>query len=131
MPFYAAARLTEIVGAVALFGPKVKVFQLSQSQWHEAGDAGFAITSEGEVGFRRFLVGLQTAFRSSKGDWGPRLLFGRLSDWSAHETADPASDPVRAVIRPHIIQTIPVGPIDPIFRIPVQTRHLPPRPSSP
>ena len=115
LPFYAAMQVCEVVGAVAQHGPKVHMRQLDDdAMWH-AGAAGYAIAGEGADGIRRFLDELQSSFRAGRHAWGPRAMFGRLYEWLAHETADPAFHPVRDVIRRHVIQTMPVGPGDEIF----------------
>src|SRR3546814_14245615 len=72
MPFYAAARVSEVVGAIALFGPKVRMPQLTQTEWYQAGNAGFGIMPEGAGGMRGWLVGLQEGFGSGTGGGGPR-----------------------------------------------------------
>jgi hypothetical protein len=115
LPFYAAMQVCEVIGAVAQHGPKVHLHQLdADAMWH-AGAAGYAIAAEGEDGIRRFLDDLQSSFHAGRHAWGPKALFGRLYEWLAHETDDSALDPMRDVIRRHVIETMPVGPGDELF----------------
>jgi hypothetical protein len=108
-------QVCEVIGAVAQHGPKVHLRQLDENAMWHAGAAGYAIASDGEDGIRRFLDDLQTRFHAGRHAWGPKALFGRLYEWLAHETDDPALDPVRDVIRQHVIETMPVGPGDELF----------------
>jgi hypothetical protein len=47
-----------------------------------------------------------------------------LYEWLAHESNDPAYDPLREVIKTHVIETMPVGPGDDIFGVKIETRRL-------
>jgi hypothetical protein len=126
LPFYAAAKACEVIGAVAMHGIRFRTDRLSDTEWHEAGATGFAIASGGEDGIRTFLSALQGQgrFAATKGDWGPRVVFGRLYEWLAHESEDAAYDPLRDVIRRHVIETMPVGPGDDVFGREVTVRRL-------
>ena len=124
LPFYAAAKACEVIGAAATHGIRFRADRLSDAEWHEAGAVGFGIASGGEDGIRAFLSGLQDRFASTKGDWGPRLVFGRLYEWLAHESDDVAYEPLRDIIRRHVIETMPVGPGDDVFGLEVTVRRL-------
>lgn len=124
LPFYAAARLCEVVGAVDLNGPEVRIHDLAEDQWWAAGEAGFDSISEGPDGLRRLLDHMASHYWYSRGGAGPKRLFGRLYEWLAHESEDPAYDPVRDVIRQHVLDTLPVGPGDDIFGYAVTERRL-------
>lgn len=124
LPFYAAAKTCEVIGAIATLGIRFRTDRLSDAEWHEAGAAGFEIASAGEDGIRAFLSRLQDRVRSAKGDWGPRLVFGRLYEWLAHESEDAAYEPLRDIIRRHVIETMPVGPGNDVFGHEVMVRRL-------
>lgn len=124
LPFHAAARLGEVVGAVAVHGPQVRINALTDDEWWAVSDAGYDIVAEGPTGIRALLDRLAASFWSRKGGTGPKALFGRLYEWLAHETDDPAYEPVREVIRQHVMETMPVGPGDEIFGHPVTDRRL-------
>jgi hypothetical protein len=59
-----------------------------------------------------------------RNDWGPRLVFGRLYEWLAHESDDAAYEPLRDIIRRHVIETMPLGPGDDVFGREVTVRRL-------
>ncbi len=124
LPLYAAVKACEVIGAIATHGTRVKAEHLSSDQWHGAGAAGFEIASEGEDSIRAFLAGLQDHLTSTKGDWGPRLAFGRLYEWLAHESDDPAYDPLRDIIRRHVVATMPLGRGDKVFGCEVRARQI-------
>lgn len=124
LPLYAAAKVCEVIGAIATHGIRFRADRLSDAEWHEAGAVGFGIASGGEDGIRNFLSGLQDRVRSAKGDWGPRLVFGRLYEWLAHESEDAAYEPLRDIIRRHAIETMPLGPGDDVFGHEVTVRRL-------
>jgi hypothetical protein len=115
LPFYAAARFTELLGAVALRGLKAPLRKFTEDDWWEAGAAGFAVTSLGEESVRGWLSELQAAFTGKTGYAGGRALYGRLYETLAHDSDGPAYDPVRQLIRDHAIATLPLGPGDELF----------------
>jgi hypothetical protein len=124
LPFYAAAKICEVIGAIVTHGIRFRVERLTDSEWYHAGAAGFQIASGGEDGIRTFLSSLQDRFASTKGDWGPRLVFGRLYEWLAHESEDDAYQPLRNIIQRHVIETMPIGPGEEIFGQEVTVRRL-------
>ncbi|MBB3399127.1 type II toxin-antitoxin system VapC family toxin [Rhizobium sp. BK060] len=54
---------------------------------------------------------------------GGRSLFGRLYEMVAHETRDPAFDPIRDIMKDVAIRSLPLGPGDEFFG-PVTERRL-------
>lgn len=124
LPFHAAAKTCETVGAVVTHGIRFAREALSDADWHEAGAVGFEIASTGEAGIRAMLTHLQENAPPRKGDWGPRSYFGRLYEWLAHESEDDAYDPLRDIIRRHFIETLPVGRGDEIFGRKIEFRRL-------
>lgn len=124
LPFYAAARACEMLGAVASRGIRFYANSLSEDDWYVCGGHGYAIAESGEDAIRLLLSSLQDSFRATKHDWGARSIFGRLYEWLAHENSDEAYDPLRSLITRHVIDTMPVGPGDEIFGKPVEYRKL-------
>ncbi|WP_457093361.1 TniQ family protein [Microvirga sp. P5_D2] len=124
LPFYAAAKTCEVIGAITTYGIRFRMDLLSDTERQEVAAEGFGIASAGEHGIRRFLSDLQDRFRSAKGDWGPRLVFGRLYEWLAHESEDAAYEPLRDIIRRHVMETLPVGPEEEVFGQGVLFRRL-------
>lgn len=123
-PAYAACRIAEVVGAVACHGTRFRQSALGEPEWHRAGATGFAIVDAGPASIGGFLDGLAVSFSSGSAEWGPRAMYGRLYEWLAHESEDAAYDPLRRVMREHVIATLPVGPGDELFGIPVETRRI-------
>lgn len=115
LPFYVAARFTELLGAVVTRGLKAPIRGFSGDDWWQAGTAGFSVTSCGEDGIRNWLSEKQASFGGKTGDVGGRALYGRLYETLAHDCDDPAYDPVRKLIREHAIDTLPLGPGDDFF----------------
>jgi hypothetical protein len=89
LPLEAVIRLSENLGALLTFGHKVRLEDLKEPDFHEAGACGFQVLSSGEAGIRRALGTLQRTFFDSGSDWGPRAMFGRLYEWLAYENDDP------------------------------------------
>lgn len=124
LPFHAAAKTCETLGAIAVRGIRFAVGNLSEADWHEAGAAGYEIAQAGEPAIRTLLTRLQEAAPPSLADWSPKTFYGRLYEWLAHESEDTAYDPLRDIIQRHFIETMPVGPGDEIFGRPVTVRRL-------
>lgn len=112
LPFYVAVRLTEMIGGMILFGKNFHSSKLSPRDWLNAGREGFAVTSEGEDGIRKFLSqGFGNYLQSQRGVGG-KILFGSLHTWLLQSSKNPDYDPVRELIRNHVMDTLPVGPGD-------------------
>ena len=123
-PAYAAARICEFVGAVSEFGVRFHSAELTPNAWWHAGGLGYEIVRAGPEGIGPFLCGLQSQSSGSQKAWAPRMMYGRLYEWLAHESEDSSYDPLRHLIREHAIDTLPLGPGEEIFGIPVETRKL-------
>lgn len=124
LPWYAAARACEMVGAVSLAGARCRTGGMSEGEWFDAGIEGFRILAGGELAFREFLGRLQTSFKATKQNWGPRSMFGRLYEWLAHEDEDDAYDPLREIMKRHMSETLPLGPGDEVFGETITMRRL-------
>lgn len=123
-PWYAAARLCEMLGAISLDGARVRTEDYSFLQWYRAGAEGYRIATEGPAGITGLLDRLKESFFEAKADWGLRSTFGRLYEWLAYEDADPAFNPVRDILREFAIGTMPFGEGDVIFDRPVEKRRV-------
>jgi hypothetical protein len=115
LPMYAAVHLPFVVGSVAVHGPGVTLDDIvGNDAWHCEG-IGFDIVDKGAVGIRALLDELQTPFRESRSATGPKVMYGRLYDWLAHECRDKVYDPVRDIIVDHSLDTLALGPGDALF----------------
>jgi TniQ len=125
LELYVAIRTCELLGAVARFGRKANLKTLSDDQWREAGDSGFAIASPGKARVFELLGDLQRTYaRPRSGNQGPQAVLGRIYQILEFGAEDPAFDPVRAVIGEFISSSFPLGPGDTVFGQPVEARRL-------
>lgn len=123
--FSAAARTCELIGAVALHGRGVKARKLTDDDWYAAGAAGYAIAAVGEDGLRSWLTQLQNTFPYTRaGTEGPQAIQGAFYKALAFQNDHPVFDPIKDVVRRHVIETMPVGPGDSLFGKPIEERRL-------
>ncbi|MFU0504597.1 TniQ family protein [Pseudaminobacter sp. NGMCC 1.201702] len=125
LPMYAALHLPFVVGAVAARGPGVVLDDLDDDDARRCEASGFHIVDKGTAGIRAFLNELQAPFQDSRSAKGPKVMYGRLYDWLAHECRDKAYDPVRDIIVDHSLDTLAFGPGDVLFgrQIAVRRKH--------
>lgn len=124
LPFHAVMRLSAMVGGTDVFGPEVAIDSFDDRARWEIEAVGFDILSGGEERIFAFLDRLQSSFTAGLVRCGPHPLFGHLYEWLAHQTDDPAYDPMRDLMRLHARQTLPIGPGDRMFGQEVQGRAL-------
>jgi hypothetical protein len=125
MPFYAAVRLCETVGAVIVKGIGTGFRGLTDDEWWQAGKEGFDLLADGPHGIRDLLGQFAASFWDRKGSARGKAWLGRLHEWLNNEVAQDASyEPVRTIIRDHLIETLPLGPGDEILGQPVTERRL-------
>jgi hypothetical protein len=127
LPFYVAAWTTEIVGAVMEFGKKVNLDHLTEDQRYRAGQVGFEFVRDGATGFERCMSELKNSHSYNKGrasSDGPQAVYGKLYMTFAQGLQGPDYDPVREVMREHILNNFALGPNDEVFGKPVGTRRL-------
>ncbi|MDX0907693.1 hypothetical protein GOL75_14365 [Sinorhizobium medicae] len=117
LPLYAAGRLTEIVGATITHGRDFVTASLGERDWLDAGRRGFEVTSQGPTVFQEFLRTLHDKFRDRQGDFGGRLIYGRLYEMLAHENEDVVYDPIRDLIRETAVSSLPIGPDHRLFGV--------------
>ncbi|MEI5679516.1 MULTISPECIES: TniQ family protein [unclassified Mesorhizobium] len=120
----AVGKLCEMLGVVDAHGVRVRLNDLTEDQFFEAGTRGFEIASQGEADIRELLANLQRRQDPAKKAAGPKSAFYRLYEWLAHESEDAAFDPLRDVVARHCIETMPLGPGDELFGKPVHQRRL-------
>ncbi|MCT8991092.1 TniQ family protein [Chelativorans sp. SCAU2101] len=125
LPMYAAMHLTLVAGAVAVHGPSVTLDEMNADEAWRCEAAGFNIVDKGAEGIREFLDELQAPHRDSRSSRGPKVMYGRLYDWLAHECRDRAYDPVREIIIDHSLDTLALGPNDVLFgrKVGVRRKH--------
>ena len=125
LDLFVAIQISEVLGAVDMFGRTVNLKKLTDEQWRLAGARGFEIADGGEASVRDFLGKLQATFPYKRsGREGPQALFGRLYQVLEFGSEDAAWDPVRDLVGGFIRDRLPLGPEDVVFGKPVGRRTL-------
>lgn len=107
LPFHAAAKSCEVIGAVSISGGGIRANEVTDSRWHRAGAEGYRILARGRDGVRELLERLQAA---SPGDrLGKRSMCGRVHEWLSHDTADIAYEPLRVLLRDAAADIMPLA----------------------
>jgi hypothetical protein len=115
LPWHAAAKACEMIGAVEVFGCKAPIKTMTDDQWREAGKAGYDIVSGGDGGIRAFLERTRANYKGAASDSaGPQAWFGRLHTWLT-DVRDDAYDPLRGIIVDVVRNSAPVGPEDRLY----------------
>lgn len=122
-PLYVVVKLSETIGASERHGIHFHARSLDEQEWSACAGVGYRILRGGELGFRDYLESQLKRFRTTKGDMGGRVVFGRLYERLAHETSDEAYDPIRDIMRDVALNNLPLGPGDDFFG-PVTERRI-------
>jgi hypothetical protein len=125
LPLYAALRTCEMLGAVALFGPRPPLKTLRDDQLLLANALGFDIAKGGQVPIRSFLDELLLAVGTRDRKDGPSVVLGGLYWWLTRSIGDTAYDPIRKIVSGHIRENFPLAAGSSIFgeTIPSRTLH--------
>jgi hypothetical protein len=108
MPLYAAIKTAEMIGSAAAHGVH-QPWRVAGAERFEVGRIGYDILREGEAGLRRVFTHLQRQSQSDEsGTAGLVSSFGRLY-LSLSKSEDAAYDPLKDVLRQHILETMPFG----------------------
>ena len=125
LKLFAAIRTCAMVGAVELFGRSIGLKDIDEANWHSAGDRGFEIVSGGPGAIEEFLGELYaTTDFSRSGLEGPAAIYGRLYQWLASGSRDPAYNPARDIVGRHIRAHLPLAAGQIVFGKPVEKRVL-------
>lgn len=124
MPLHAALKSAEIVGATINHGIHASWNSLSDDDWHAAGIAGYAVLSGGPDVIRKYLERVQQAHAAGQSSWGAKVIFGKLYEFLGHHNQDFAYEPLRTLLRSHIVSTfaIPAGEL--VLGRKLDRRHL-------
>ncbi len=125
LPFYAAARISEMMGLVATQGRRPVSKSLTSDDWAEAGRQGFLVASAGPERIEKFLHDLWADYPGGRSTpAGPKAWFGRFYQWLEYETNDPVYDPVRDIIVRFVADRIPFHENEKLFGKPVPYRKV-------
>lgn len=122
MPLYAAIKSAEIVGAAINHGIHTSWNSLSDEDWHAAGIAGFELLTGGDDAFRGYLARVQRDHVESS--WGVKVVFGQLYNFLAQDTQDAVYEPLRGIMRSHIVKTVQIPAGDVVLGVKIKRRRL-------
>jgi hypothetical protein len=125
-PLFAATHVAELLGAVAVSGPRVNLDKLSEDARKEAGDAGAKIANGGKTAIVELMSNLKKAYllkRAGTADTA-QGVFGRLYTVPSQGMSDPAYEPLREVMGEFISENFALGTGDVLFGKPVARRRL-------
>ncbi len=125
-PFFAAAHVAELVGAVVVFGKRTALDALTEDQRYEAGHAGAEIANGGAAelgGLMDRLMKEHVSKKAGSAD-GPQAIFGKLYMCPAQGLPDAAYEPLREVMSEFILRKFALRPGDELFGQPVRTRRF-------
>jgi hypothetical protein len=123
-PIDVGVKACEILGAVALRGARPNVAAFTDAERDEADAAGVALAAEGPDAIRALFERLQAACPTDGGHAGPKAMFGYLFDWATERKLHRADAALVALLRAHIVETMPVGPGDILLHRPVAARRI-------
>jgi hypothetical protein len=125
LQLYVSIKTCSMIGAADVFGRAFPIKELTDTDWHKAGDHGFEIAAGGPAAIVTFLDQLHASFDfGHSGLEGPQAIYGRLYQSLAISHEDAAYDPVREIVRRHIHKHLPLAAGQSIFRKPLETRVL-------
>ncbi|KQP52820.1 TniQ family protein [Methylobacterium sp. Leaf106] len=109
LDLYVAIRFCEVIGTLAVHGRGVHLKQGDEAELHLAGSVGIGIAGGGEHALQDFLTNLRREYPyGCRVRAGPRPPFTELQAWvNAHSHVE-AYEPVRALLRRHLAQPVPV-----------------------
>ncbi len=122
LPLYVVARTAEMLGCRMLFGPKQLFRRLTSDQMREAGAAGFGALSGGPDQLRETLRSFERSTQE------PRPFhhrdYGRFFTWLSESRTSQDFDPIKDIVRDHILTTYPREEGAIIMGKPVSSRKL-------
>jgi hypothetical protein len=123
MPLYAAIKTAELIGVAALHGVRKASQELVLAERFEASRVGFEILSEGDLGLRNLFSRFQRDYSSETSATGLLQTFGRIHVYML-SWRDTAFDPIRDVLRRHVVETLPFGPGEILYGKEVTERSI-------
>lgn len=121
IPFNAVAMTSEALGIVLEFGNTRNVRSLSETERLLAGTLGYSVLSQGRFATQRALRDLNK--RAGSPVWFQRRSYGYLFNWLEQSKAE-QYEPIRKLMRDHIVSTYPVGEGDMVLGQPCAKRQV-------
>ena len=123
LAMHAVITTCEMLGLVITLGADVKMKTLSDQALHDAGRAGFDIARHGHRAVLDCMANISRRHPYNRsGRQGPATVFGPFYRTMVAGRRTDAFEPVRELIREHVVTTMPVGPGDQILGKPVERR---------
>lgn len=111
---HVVARVSEIIGAMSMFGRKVSLDDLDRVNRASARERGYGVLLGGQDVFVEYLKSMQQIVWDNGGPFGGPRMYGRLYlGLSSYE--DPDFDRMKQLIIDTTIDNLPVGPGDELF----------------
>lgn len=124
LPFSVATKACEVFGASAEFGTRFNISSLSEADLARAGATGYAILKNGVDGAKDYLSTLHRN-PNLKGISGYPEVYGTIYLWlTSNRRHSLDFEPVRQVVREHILDTMPVGVGETVLGKPVEQRRF-------
>lgn len=123
MPLYAAIKTADLIGVAARYGVQKPSQELDIAERFEAGRLGYEILGEGDVGLRNLFSRFQRVHSGETSSADLLPTFGRIHV-SMLSWRDTAYDPLRDVLRQHLVETMAFGPGDVLFGKEITERRI-------
>lgn len=123
LPLYAAIKTAGMIGSIAMHGVHQVVVDLSPADRFEAGRIGYDILGDGEAGLRKVFSECQRDSLAEASSAGLKTTFGKMY-LAMSQGKDASYDPLRDVLRRHIVETMPFGPGETVLGQEVTERRV-------
>ncbi len=121
MPLYAAARTCEMVGLAMRNGVGTLWQTVADHEWLAAGAEGYEFLREGPARLLEWFRELREA--APAGNVSQATVYGRIHPFLGRENTSDAFEPVRALLREHIIETTSLAKGERVLGKPLDERR--------
>lgn len=122
-PIDALGATCEVLGVSVIYGKNVKLGELSVFDLAMASSAGFRLLNKGPAIVQNYFEALRR--QPGKPQDRPQARYGRIYDWLKRGAGSGIGlEPLRAVLRDHILEKWPLGPGDHAMDYVLKERRL-------
>ncbi|RYG88797.1 MAG: hypothetical protein EON59_03300 [Alphaproteobacteria bacterium] len=104
MPAYAAARSCEFVGLAMINGVHASWRDATDLDRHVAGAVGYSLLKDGVPAVMEFFR--EVRGNASDQEFGLRKVYGRIFDFLSHDNLSAGYEPLRSLLREHLLNTV-------------------------
>lgn len=122
LPLYVAARTSEMLGCRILFGPEQSFRKLAADEMRDAGAAGFDVLAGGPDRLREELRSFERSAHEVRAYH--HRDYGRFFTWLSASRTSAEFDPIRDIVRDHILDQYPREEGAIVLGKPVSSRKL-------